>query len=87
MWPGPFFEFGPGQNAAMTSAVSILPGAQLAVLNAAYRGAVARKRMRLALAAAVFIAALVIAAIGAEVNLRTLFSYFGNFISYFDQGS
>jgi phosphonate transport system permease protein len=69
----------------MTSAVSILPGAQLAVLNAAYRGAVARKRLRLALAAAAFFAALVVAAFGAEVNLRTLFTYFGNFISYFDR--
>ena len=39
----------------------------------------------LTLAAAVFFAALVIAAIGAEVNLRTLFTYFGNFISYFDR--
>jgi phosphonate transport system permease protein len=69
----------------MTSAVSILPGAQLAVLNAAYREAVARKRLRLALAAAAFVAALVVAAFGAEVNLRTLFTYFGNFISYFDR--
>jgi phosphonate transport system permease protein len=69
----------------MTSAVSILPRAQLAVLTAAYRSAVARKRLRLALAAAAFVAALVVAAIGAEVNLRTLFTYFGNFISYFDR--
>jgi phosphonate transport system permease protein len=69
----------------MTSAVSILPGAQLDVLNAAYRAAVARKRLRLALAAAAFVAAIVAAAIGAEVNLRTLFTYFGNFISYFDR--
>jgi phosphonate transport system permease protein len=69
----------------MTSAVSILPSAQLAVLNAAYRGAVARKRLRLALATAAFLAALVVAAFGAEVNLRTLFTYFGNFVSYFDR--
>jgi phosphonate transport system permease protein len=33
----------------------------------------------------VFFAALVIAAIGAEVNLRTFFTYFGNFVSYFDR--
>src|SRR6478752_4479 len=85
MWPGLFFELEPRQNAFMTSAVSILPGAQLAVLNAAYRAAVARKRLRLALAAAAFLAALVVAAFGAEVNLRTLFTYFGNFISYFDR--
>jgi phosphonate transport system permease protein len=69
----------------MTSAVSILPSAQLAVLNEAYAKAVARKRLRLAVASAIFFAALVVAAIGAEVNLRTLFTYFGNFISYFDR--
>ena len=55
------------------------------MLNAAYRAAVARKRLRLTLAAAAFLAALVVAAIGAEVNLRTLFTYFGNFVSYFDR--
>jgi phosphonate transport system permease protein len=69
----------------MPTAVSILPGPQLAVLNEAYRRAVARKRLRFALAAALFFAALVVAGIGAEVNLRTLFTYFGNFISYFDR--
>jgi phosphonate transport system permease protein len=69
----------------MTAAVSILPDQQLAVLNEAYRRAVARKRLRLTLAAAVFFAALVVAAIGAEVNLRTFFSHFGNFLSYFDR--
>jgi phosphonate transport system permease protein len=69
----------------MTIAVSILPEQQLAVLNEAYRKAVARKRLRLTLATAVFFAALVIAAIGAEVNLRTFFTYFGNFVSYFDR--
>src|ERR1700716_3702423 len=68
----------------MTVAVSILPEQQLAVLNEAYRKAVARKRLRMTLAAAVFFAALVIAALGAEVNLRTFFTYFGNFVSYFD---
>src|SRR6478672_4572249 len=69
----------------MTTAVSILPDQQLAVLNDAYRKAVARKRLRMTLAAAVFFAALVVAAIGAEVNLRTFFSHFGNFLSYFDR--
>jgi len=69
----------------MTVAVSILPEQQLAVLNEAYRKAVARKRLRLTLATAVFFAALVIAAIGAEVNLRTFFTHFGNFVSYFDR--
>lgn len=69
----------------MTVAVSILPEQQLSALNAAYRQAVARKRLRLLLGVAVFAAALVLAAIGAEVNLRTLFTYFGNFVSYFDR--
>src|SRR5690242_20967308 len=69
----------------MTSAVAILPGQQLAALNEAYRKDVARKRLRFALGAAVFLAALVVAAFGAEVNLRTFFTYLGNFISYFDR--
>jgi len=69
----------------MTSAISLLPSQQLEVLNGAYRKAVARKRLRLTMATAVFFAVLVIAAIGAEVNLRTLFTYFGNFVGYFDR--
>src|SRR5260221_964083 len=70
---------------SMTIAVSILPSQHLAALNAAYRKAVARKRLRLTLAAAVFFAALVVASFGAEVNLRTLFTHFGNFVSYFNR--
>jgi phosphonate transport system permease protein len=69
----------------MTAAVSILPEAQLGALSEAYRRAVARRRLRFVLAAAVFTTALVVAAVGAEVNLRTLFTYFGNFVSYFDR--
>jgi len=69
----------------MTVAVSILPSQQLASLNAAYRKAVARKRLRITLGAAIFFAALVVASVGAEVNLRTLFTYFGHFLSYFDR--
>jgi len=69
----------------MTTAVSILPAQQLAVLNDAYRKAVGRKRLKGALAVAVFFAVMVVAAVGAEVNLRTLFTYFGNFVSYFDR--
>jgi phosphonate transport system permease protein len=69
----------------MTTAVSILPGPQLATLNAIYRKAVARKRLRVMLGAALFCAALLVAAVGAEVNLRTLFTYFGHFVSYFDR--
>jgi phosphonate transport system permease protein len=69
----------------MTVAVSILPEQQLAALNAAYRQAVARKRLRMLLGVVIFAAALALAAIGAEVNLRTLFTHFGNFVSYFDR--
>jgi len=69
----------------MTSAVSILPSQQLSALNDAYRRAVARKRLRFALGAALFLVALFVAAIGAEVNLRTFFTHFGNFVSYFDR--
>jgi phosphonate transport system permease protein len=69
----------------MTTAISILPSRQLAALNENYRKAVARKRLRFTLGAAVFFAALVIASIGAEVNLRTFFTHFGNFVSYFNR--
>lgn len=69
----------------MTIAVAILPEQQLAALNAAYRKAVARKRLHLLAGLAIFVAALIVASIGAEVNLHTFFTYFGNFISYFDR--
>ncbi|MBW7961781.1 phosphonate ABC transporter, permease protein PhnE [Bradyrhizobium sp. BR 10261] len=69
----------------MTVAVSILPEQQLAALNAAYRKAVARKRLRLLAGFTLFVAALIVASIGAEVNLRTFFTYFGNFVSYFNR--
>jgi phosphonate transport system permease protein len=69
----------------VTIAVSILPGSQLAALNAAYRKAVARKRLRLTLGAALIFAALLVASVGAEVNLRTFFNHFGNFVSYFNR--
>ena len=69
----------------MTIAVSILPGSQLAALNAAYRKSVARKRLRLTLGAALIFAALVVASVEAEVNLRTFFNHFGNFVSYFNR--
>ena len=69
----------------MTSAVAILPSQQLAALNEAYRKAVARKRLRVALGMLLFLAALLVAAFGAEVNLKTFFTYIGNFVSYFDR--
>src|SRR6201986_1864378 len=69
----------------MTVAVSILPAQQLEALNEVYRRAVARKRLRTTIAAPVFLSPLVIASVGAEVNLKTLFTYFGHFVSYFDR--
>jgi phosphonate transport system permease protein len=69
----------------MTVAVSVLPEQQLAPLNDAYRKAVAQKRLRAFGATLLFLAALTVAAIGAEVNLKTFFTYFGNFVSYFDR--
>lgn len=69
----------------MTVAVPILPSQQLAVLNEAYRKAIARKRLRSTLAAGVFSAVLVVAAIGSEVNIGTFVAKIGNFVSYFDR--
>jgi phosphonate transport system permease protein len=69
----------------MALAVTILPEQQLAALNGMYRQAVARKRLRVTIGGAVFFALLVIASFGAEVNLKTLFTYFGHFVSYFDR--
>src|ERR1700742_1077089 len=69
----------------MAIAVTILPDQQIAALTAVYRQAVARRRLRVTLGAAVFFVALVIASVGAEVNLKTLFTYFGHFVSYFDR--
>lgn len=69
----------------MPAAVSILPDSQLAALNDAYRKAIARRRLRAMLATAVGFAALAMAAMGAEVNLHTFATKFGNFSSYFDR--
>jgi phosphonate transport system permease protein len=69
----------------MTIAVTILPDQQLAELNAVYRKAVARKRLRVFLGASMLFAALALASVGAEVNLRTFFTHFGNFVSYFNR--
>jgi phosphonate transport system permease protein len=69
----------------MTVSVPILPSQRLAALSEAYRKAVARKRLRFTIATAVFFTALVIAAVGAEVNLPMFLTHFGNFISYFDR--
>jgi phosphonate transport system permease protein len=69
----------------MTVSIPILPSRQLDALNEAYRKAVARKRLRFTIATAVLFAALVVACVGADVNLRMFFTHFGNFVSYFDR--
>lgn len=69
----------------MPAAVSILPSPQLAVLNEAYRRAVARRRLRTVLVTVACFAALFVAAIGAEVNLTTFVTKIGNFASYFNR--
>jgi phosphonate transport system permease protein len=69
----------------MAVAVSILPSQQLAALEGAYRKEVARKRLRVGLGAVLFVALLLVACVGAEVNLRTFVNHFGNFISYVDR--
>jgi phosphonate transport system permease protein len=80
-----YLFLGAADSGTMAIAVTILPDQQLAALTAVYRQAVARRRRRVTLGAAVFFAALVIASVGAEVNLKTLFTYFGHFVSYFDR--
>src|SRR3984893_18457892 len=69
----------------MTTAVAILPCQRLPALNEGYRKAVARKRLHFTLGAAVLFPALLLSSVGAEVNLRTLFTHFGNFVSYFNR--
>jgi phosphonate transport system permease protein len=69
----------------MSSAISVLPGPQLAALNDVYRRAVVRRRLRILISAALFVVVLLVACVGAEVNLKTFFTYFGNFVSYFDR--
>ena len=69
----------------MTVAVPLLPSQQLAALSDAYRAAMMRKRIRFTVASAIFAAALMIAAIGAEVSPGTFVAKIGNFVSYFDR--
>ncbi len=69
----------------MALAVSLLPESQLDALNAAYQGSIARRRWRTLVGFAIAIAALALAAIGAEVDLATFIAKIGNFFSYFDR--
>ncbi len=63
--------------------VPVLPDAQLAPLARAYAQAAAARRRQLALGAALFLLALALSAIGAEVRPETFWAKLGNFTSYF----
>lgn len=80
--PPAYLRFAP---ANMSSAVAILPEQQLEPLQRAYRKAVARKRLRAVVVLVACGLVLFVSAIGSEVNLRTLVTYLGNFLSYFDR--
>ncbi|MBI5128689.1 MAG: phosphonate ABC transporter, permease protein PhnE [Rhodopseudomonas palustris] len=69
----------------MALAVSLLPESQLDALNAAYNASIARRRWRTILGFTIAVAALAVAAVGAEVDLGTFFGKIGNFFSYFDR--
>jgi phosphonate transport system permease protein len=69
----------------LTRLVSVPPDTQLAPLLGDYNRAVAAKRRQLALGLALTAAALLISAIGAEVQPGTLWNKIGNFTSYFDR--
>ena len=63
--------------------VTLLPAAQLAPLVDAYAAAMAAKRRRLILGAALFVVALALALVGAEVSPAAFWAKLGNFSSYF----
>lgn len=69
----------------MPLAISTLPDQQLGALKEAYRKTVARKRRQSTLTAAAIVVVLLVAAIGADVDLRTLTTKIANFTSYFDR--
>ncbi len=69
----------------MAHIVATLPEMQRAALAAAYDQAVAARRRQLLLGFSVFLVALGISVIGAEVNPVMLWNKLGNFTSYFDR--
>ncbi len=69
----------------MARAVAVLPEAQFATLAGAYGQAVAARRRQLVVGVAIFLAALAISAVGAEVKPATFWAKLGNFFSYFDR--
>ncbi len=66
-------------------AIAIPPDAQVAPLLRGYDNAVSAKRRQLILGLALMIFAIVVAGVGAEVNLPTFWDKIGNFTSYFDR--
>lgn len=69
----------------MSDLVIALPQSKAAALAATYDQALAARRRRAALAASVFLIALAISVIGAEVHPVTLWAKLGNFGSYIDR--
>ena len=69
----------------MTRLVSLPPAAQLAPLIGNYNDAVTAKRRHLLLGLVAIAIALLVSAVGAEVQPVTLWNKIGNFTSYFDR--
>ncbi|MGL5167086.1 MAG: phosphonate ABC transporter, permease protein PhnE [Afipia sp.] len=69
----------------MTISLSSYPPQQIAVLEAAYDAAVARKRLRFIAGLIVFVVLLIVAGLGAEVAPKTFVEKIGNFVGYFDR--
>lgn len=69
----------------MAHIVASLPEPQRAALAAAYDQAVAARRRQLMLGLAVFLLALAVSVMGAEVDPVTFWTKLGNFSSYFDR--
>ena len=67
----------------MATAIPSLPPAQVAALAASYDKAIALRRLRFAAGVVAFALLILLAAVGAEVSLTTLFAKLGNFTSYF----
>ena len=65
--------------------VTYLPDAQLQPLLLAYRDAVAAKQRQMILGVVIALCAVLVSAVGAEVNPGNFFENIGNFTSYFDR--
>ncbi len=65
--------------------VPVLPDPQLAPLFAGYAGAIAAKRRQMILGVAVFLFAVALASLGAEVDADKFIAKIGNFTSYFSR--